>query len=93
MRDTNAQKDADSKVTPIERRFQHLLAAERGEELHQRVIRLVLLAKALGVPVNYVQLEKDFRYWNERTQQEWASAFWSTHVEPTTKIVSDGAVQ
>ena len=85
-RDSNTQKDADAKITPIERRFQHLLAAERGEELHQRVIRVVLLAKAQGVPVNYTQLDKDLRFWNERTRQAWAAAFWTPYLEGAPEL-------
>jgi len=35
----------DSKLTPTERRFQQLLAAEKGAELHDRVLRMVLMAR------------------------------------------------
>ena len=84
-RDSGVQKEGESRVTPIERRFLHLLAAERGEELNQRVIRIVLLAKAHEVPLNYIQLEKDLRHWDERTRQKWASAFWIPHLESTTE--------
>ena len=65
------------KLTPTERRFQHLLTAERGVELHGRVLRMVLLAKALGVPVNYESLETDLKYWGDRTKNEWATSFWT----------------
>ncbi len=66
----------DNKMTPTERRFQHLLAAERGKELQDRILRMVLLAKAQGVPVNYEKLAADMKYWNDRTRTEWAQAFW-----------------
>jgi CRISPR system Cascade subunit CasB len=66
----------DDKLTPTERRFQHVLASEHGAELHERVTRIVLMAKSQGVPVNYEQLVVDLGYWNERTRREWASAFW-----------------
>jgi CRISPR system Cascade subunit CasB len=69
----------DDKVTPTERRFQHLLAAEAGRELFARVTRMVLMAKAQGVPVNYERLVVDLGYWNEGTRREWASAFWDSH--------------
>ncbi len=72
----------DSKVTPIERRFQHLLAAEKGDELHQRVTRLVLMAKSQDVPVNYEQLISDLRWWNDSVKTKWASQFWA-HSKPT----------
>jgi CRISPR system Cascade subunit CasB len=67
----------DSKLTPTERRFLHLLAAEPGDELYERVTRMVLMAKSHGVPVNYVQLETDLRFWNGRTKTEWAASFWT----------------
>jgi len=67
----------EEKLTATERRFQHLLAAEAGEELFARVSRMVLMAKSQGVPVNYEQLLVDLSYWNERTRREWAREFWS----------------
>ena len=70
----------DSKLTPTERRFQHLLTAERGKELNERVLRMVLLAKSQGVPVNYEKLATDMKFWSNRTKTEWAAAFW-TQVE------------
>ena len=66
----------DNRLTATERRFQHLLAAER-DELPKRLVRLVLMAKAQGVPVNYQQLETDLKFWNDRTKAEWAAAFWT----------------
>ena len=81
----------DNKLTPTERRFQHLLAAEKGDELHTRVIRLVLMAKSQGVPVNYEQLETDLQFWTDRTKTEWAFAFWTPGAEPTLALVAEGA--
>jgi CRISPR system Cascade subunit CasB len=75
----------NNKLTPTERRFQHLLAAEKGEELHQRVTRLVLMAKSQGVRVNFEQLTTDLRHWNDRTKTEWAAAFWTQGVAPATE--------
>jgi CRISPR system Cascade subunit CasB len=82
MRDGGAK--GEDKVTPTERRFQHLLAAEAGEEVFGRVTRMVLLAKAQGVPVNYEQLALDLEppRW-KATRQKWASAFWDSHSEQT----------
>lgn len=77
--------DRDSKLTPTERRFQLVLAAEEGAELHERVTRLVLLARAEGVPVNYTQLERDLRAWSEPTRTRWAAAFWTPEVESSTE--------
>ncbi len=67
----------EDKMTATERRFQHLLAAEPGEELFGRVTRLVLMAKSQNVPVNYEKLLVDLFYWNERTRREWAAEFWN----------------
>jgi len=67
--------DSD-KLTPTERRFQHLLAAEKGDELHQRVTRMVLIAKSQGVRINFEQLASDLKRWSDRTKTEWAAAYW-----------------
>jgi CRISPR system Cascade subunit CasB len=77
----------DNKLTPTERRFLHLLAAER-EELLQRVTRLVLMAKSRGVPVNYEQLETDLKFWNDRTKTEWAASFWTPGVDTELQSVA-----
>lgn len=71
----------DSKLTPTERRFQHLLAAGK-DEVSERVMRMVLMAKSQGVPVNYTQLEADLRFWTDRTKTDWAASFWTPGTEP-----------
>jgi CRISPR system Cascade subunit CasB len=73
-RDATSSKDA--KLTPTERRFQHVLAANRDEVL-DRVLRLVLMAKAEGLSVNYSQLRHDLKRWDARVKTAWASAFWN----------------
>ena len=84
----------DSKLTPTERRFLHLLAAEKGDELHKRVTRMVLLAKSQGVPVNYEQLETDLKFWNDRTKTEWAASFWTPGVDAAlVSTAEEGAEQ
>lgn len=70
----------DDKMNPTERRFQHLIAADR-KELLGRVARMILLAKSQSVPVNYEKLESDLRYWGDRTKTDWASSFWAQSVE------------
>jgi len=76
------EKRTDDKLTQTERRFQHLLAAEKGSEFFDRVRRIVLMAKAQGVPINYAQLATDLKFWpSDRTKTEWATAFWA----PITK--------
>lgn len=73
---------ADDKVTPTERRFQHLIAAEPGEELFSRITRMVLMAKSQGIPVNYEQLLQDLepRRWRY-VRRKWASDFWNSNTE------------
>ena len=78
------KRSDDSKLTSTERRFQHLLTAEKGE-LYGRVLRLVLMAKSQGVPVNYEKLIPDLKFWGERTKTEWASAFWTQGATPGTE--------
>lgn len=70
----------DSKITPMERRFQQLLTAERGSELHDRVRRMVFMAKAQGIPINYEELEADLRKPNEWRKTKWATSFWAQDV-------------
>ncbi len=72
---------SDNKLTPSERRFQHLLAAEKSE-VYSRVLRMVHMAKSQGVPVNYEQLETDLKFWSDRTKTEWAAAFWTQGTAP-----------
>ena len=78
----------DNRLTPTERRFQHLLSAERGDELNDRILRMVLLAKSQGVSVNFEKLETDLKYWSDRTKTEWAAAFWTPGVAPATEEVA-----
>lgn len=75
-RERKEQRGDNDKLTPTERRFQQMLAADY-EEILPRVMRMVLLAKSQGVPVNYEQLLTDLRYWSDRTKSEWAASFWS----------------
>ena len=74
------KRSDDNKLTSTERRFQHLLTAEGGGELQGRVLRMVLMAKAQGVPIDYVKLKTDLKFWSDRTKTEWAAAFWTQGV-------------
>lgn len=70
-------------IGPLSRRFQHLLAAE-GDEIFDRVGRLVLRAKAQDIPVNYEQLYKDLLDWEyhaDWVRVRWAQSFWTPEVE------------
>jgi CRISPR system Cascade subunit CasB len=68
---------SDDKLSPTERRFQHLLASEPGSELFDRVTRMILMAKSKDIPINYGQLERDLQdpHW-DKVRQKWASSFW-----------------
>lgn len=72
----------DDKLTPTERRFQHLLSSEKGNELNGRVLRMVMMAKSQGVPVNYEQLIQDLKSWDDSREWKdskikWAASFWA----------------
>lgn len=83
------KRSDDNRLTPTERRFQHLLTAETEAELHDRVLRMVLMAKSQGVPVNYARLKHDLRAWirGDRTKIDWASAFWAVEPSPAKEAV------
>lgn len=86
------ERPDDEKPGPMSMRFQHLLAAETAE-VCSRVVRLILRAKAQGVPVNYTQLQEDLLQWQapqkrRYVQERWAQQFWAPAVQP---VDSDGA--
>ncbi len=85
-RERNEKRSDDNKLTPTERRFQQILAADR-HEVFERIMRMVKMAKSHGVPVNYAQLETDLRYWSDRTKTEWAASFWTPGVAPVEEDV------
>jgi len=74
--DEGEKPDKDEKPGPMAKRLQWLLASER-EEIGERVLRIVQMAKSKGYPINYAQLEKDFKYWGDGVKTEWAAAFWA----------------
>ncbi len=76
-----SDSENDTKLSTIERRFLHLLSAERGNELFGRVMRMVLMAQSHNIAINYEKLMIDIKYWNDRTKTEWAAAFWAPHIE------------
>jgi CRISPR system Cascade subunit CasB len=78
----DSNRGDDSKLTPTERRFQHLLAAEPGDELYSRIRRMVLMAKAADVPVNYERLASDLKKGDEQRKREWAASFWKLGASP-----------
>ncbi len=88
---SEADESRKKQLTPTERRFQHLLAANK-DEIFDRVMRMVRMAKSQGVSVNYEQLEidlkrlsGDFKYWSDRTKTEWATSFWTPGTAPATE--------
>jgi CRISPR system Cascade subunit CasB len=81
MEESKRQNASDYKLTPIERKFQHLLCAEPGREIFERVTRFVMMAKAKEKPVNYEQLQKDMHFWSNWIRSKWAMEFWETPSE------------
>lgn len=84
----------DEKLGPMSRRFQHLLAAETAE-VCPRVVRLILRAKVQGIPVNYMQLQKDLLQWavpqkRQRVQEQWALHFWAPAVQSAESADATG---
>ncbi len=86
QRERGEAANKDNKLTPIERRFQHVLAAER-DEVCSRVLRMVRMAKALNVRINYTQLASDIKDWGDDTKTKWAAEFWTPGVPPATEEV------
>lgn len=82
----NESTSKDNKLTQTERRFQHLLAAKGWAELSARVYRMVLMAKAQDVRVNYAQMGADLtnwvKDWGDITRTEWAAKFWAPGAAP-----------
>ncbi len=77
-------QNTDDKLSPTERRFQHVLTATR-EEVYGRILRMILQAKSEGLPVNYEKLESDLHFWGDRTKTEWATAFWTSKTTDNQK--------
>lgn len=75
----------EARITPTERRFQHLLSAQRGDELYNRILRMIHMAKSQEVRVNYEQLETDLKFWGDRVKTEWAASFWTPGTSPATE--------
>lgn len=62
----------------LERRFVALLNADRAE-LPEKLRHAVSLLRSEEIPVNWLQLIRDLRFWdlaNRRVQRHWARAFW-----------------
>lgn len=69
-------KDKEGGLTSTERRFQHLLAANK-DEVPARVLRMIMLAEREDIPVNYRQLSSDLKCWNDKIKTEWAASYWA----------------
>jgi len=57
-------------------RFRRLLACENRDEACERIVPVVLAAKAKGVTVNYETLFADLWFWSDRVKTRWAQAYW-----------------
>ena len=70
----------------VERRFTALLNAH-SEDLPRHLRHAISLARSQAVPVDYVALLRDLRYWDSddrRVQQRWATSFWGREAAPGT---------
>lgn len=68
--------DESDKISPFEKRFERLLAAEK-QELGDRLRGIITFAKKENIPVNYDKLRDDIRYWGVDKKKDWASSFWN----------------
>ncbi len=78
IRNGTGPRDAQKRV---ERRFMALLNAH-AEDLPRHLRHAVSLAKSENVPIDYVTLLKDLRYWDgdkRWVQQRWAGSFWAAN--------------
>ena len=82
-------KEEDRTTGAMAKRFQYLLAASR-EEICERIIRIILRAKAERLAVNYQQLYTDLLYWNDRVKTRWAAAFWGPAKEVDDALSEQG---
>lgn len=64
------------KISPFEKRFERLLAAEKYE-LGDRLRGIITFAKKENIPVNYDKLIDDIKYWSANKKKDWASSFWN----------------
>lgn len=71
LRRVHAKTDSDN----VERRFVALLDAER-EDLAPHLRHVVALARANEIPIDWHDLLRTVRYWNEPARREWARDFW-----------------
>lgn len=69
------KSDADGK-NPLDVRFRRLLAADR-EELPSLLQSMFRRLERENIPVNYVQLFKDLRYWGDNVKKQWAKEYWT----------------
>ena len=81
------EQAGDGGLTATERRFQHLLAASGRTEVFARVQRMVFMAKAHGVPVNYGVLQRDLSFWGDRVRADWAASFWAQTTESAGGVI------
>jgi len=68
------QRLADENNT-FEGRFRRLLTCDR-REVCERIVPIILAAKAKGTPVNYEQLFADLCYWSDNVKERWAREYW-----------------
>lgn len=83
----------DDGTSTFDGRFMRLLNCSQTE-LQDQLRSVVFAAKAKGVPVNYVALFRDLRFWdaNDWARTSWARAYWGhagTDEEATTPTTKE----
>ncbi len=72
---TADEKGTDGLKT-FEARFRRLISCDKAEELCERLPPIIKLAEKKGIPVNFVALYNDLKYWNNDKKIKWAADFW-----------------
>ncbi len=77
--------DKGIEASPLDTHFRRLLDADRSElpDILQKLFRGF---KSEGIPVNYIRLYDDLRYWGEDVRRRLAQQYWSnqtTHHDDT----------
>lgn len=72
---------------PYDRHFRRLIASRTDDDLIRQLHRLIKRLHNEGIPLDYVRLLKDLRFWSSGHEQKvkvnWAKEFWQAPFEVT----------
>jgi len=57
-------------------RFRRLLSCDTVQELCAHLRGVIKAAAQRGIPVNFVNLFRDLRYWSDAVKRRWAAQYW-----------------